>query len=63
MANAKGMEGEDTRIGWIWEGGQDSTHYKTITPPARPCTIRAYVLDGITGTFFRLKGSLPLNPP
>jgi hypothetical protein len=63
MANAKGMEGEDTRIGWIWKGGQDSTHYKTITPPARPCTIRAYVLDGITGTFFRLKGSLPLNPP
>lgn len=62
-ANAKGLEGEDARIGWVWEGGQKSSHYKTVTPPARPCTIRAYALDGITGTFYRLKGSLPLHAP
>jgi hypothetical protein len=58
-ANDQGLEGEHARIGWIWEGGQDSTHYQTVTPPARPCTIRAYVMDGRTGTFYHLAGSLP----
>jgi hypothetical protein len=62
FATQRGLTGEHARIGWVWESGQDPLNYQVVTPPARPCIIRAYALDGRTGIFYRLNGEMPLPP-
>ncbi|MDB6070428.1 MAG: hypothetical protein JWL81_1599 [Verrucomicrobiales bacterium] len=62
IAAAEGLEGEHARIGWIWEAGIDATHYQIVPLPARPCIIRAYVLDAETGKFHPLEGAIGYQP-
>lgn len=62
LAQARGLEGEHTRISWEYKAGQDATNYAVVSPPARACTVRAYAMDTRTGQFYRLAGEQRLEP-